>query len=564
MPGLDRRTFLVTGLVTGLAAAIPAPASADPPPTPSSSTPGAEAGAAARGLCSDPFTLGVASGDPDPAGFVIWTRLAPRPLAEDGLGGMPPIVVPVRWQVYDDEYCRRVVRAGVADASPEWGHSVHVEVDRLRPGREYWYRFRVGPHLSPTGRALTAPDPASFGGPLTMAFVSCAQYEHGYFTAYRRLAEDHPDLVLHLGDYQYEYARDTYVAPTGNVRDHEGPETVTLADYRRRHAQYKTDPDLRAAHAAAPWLVVFDDHEVDNNWAGETPAHPGERPAFGQRREAAFRAYYENMPLRRTSVPCGAGMRLYRRVGWGRMATFHLLDTRQYRDDQACGDGYKDCPESAGPERSITGAEQEAWLLDGFRRSAARWDVIGQQVFFARRDSDAGPGTRTSQDAWDGYAASRRRITQGWVDAGVRNPVVLTGDVHAHWASDLKLDYDDPAGPTVGSELVTTSVSTTGDGADSDPADHPFLRINPHLRFYNDQRGYVLTRVEREAMTADFRVVPRVSVPGAEACTRATFVVEDRVPGVQQTYLRPFSPPSAARTAGVTAEDTIRQETERP
>ncbi|WP_244301779.1 alkaline phosphatase D family protein [Microbispora triticiradicis] len=519
---------------------------------------------AARGLCSDPFTLGVASGDPDHAGFVIWTRLAPRPLAEDGLGGMPPVVVPVEWQVYDDECCRRIVRAGVADASPEWGHSVHVEVGHLAAGREYWYRFRAGPYLSPAGRALTAPHPASFGGPLTMAFVSCAQYEHGYFTAYRRLAEDHPDLVLHLGDYQYEYARDTYVAPSGNVRDHEGPETVTLADYRRRHAQYKTDADLRAAHAAAPWLVVFDDHEVDNNWAGETPAHPDEGPAFRRRREAAFRAYYENMPLRRTSIPCGAGLRLYRRVEWGRMASFHLLDTRQYRDDQACGDGYKNCPEAADPARSILGAEQEAWLLDGFRRSRARWDVIGQQVFFARRDSDAGPGTRTSQDAWDGYAASRRRVTRGWVDAGVRNPVVLTGDVHAHWASDLKLDYDDPAGPAVGSELVTTSVSTTGDGADSDPADHPFLRINPHLRFYNNQRGYVLTRVGPEAMTADFKVVPRVSVPGAEACTRATFVVEDRVPGVRQAYLRPYSPPIAARTADVTAEDTIRQETERP
>ncbi|WP_182899039.1 alkaline phosphatase [Microbispora sp. H10830] len=562
MPGLDRRSFLVTGLAAGAVTAIPAAASAAPTPTPE-----AAGEPASRGLRSDPFTLGVASGDPDHAGFVIWTRLAPQPLAEDGLGGMPQRAFSVQWQVYADERCRRVVRAGVAEASPEWGHSVHVEVDHLEPGREYWYRFRVGPYVSPAGRALTAPHPLSFGGPLTMAFVSCAQYEHGYFTSYRRLAEDHPDLVLHLGDYQYEYTKNTYVAAGGNVRDHEGPETTTLANYRQRHAQYKTDPDLQAAHAGAPWLVVFDDHEVDNNWADEMPEHPEEQPTFLERRAAAFRAYYENMPLRRTSVPRGVDMQLYRRVRWGAMANFHMLDTRQFRDDQGCGDGYKDCPEAVDPARSIMGFEQEVWLLDGFRRSRARWDVIGQQVFFAQRDNNAGPAKITSQDAWDGYVASRRRVTQGWIDAGVRNPVVLTGDVHAHWASDLKLDYDDPTGPTVGSELVTTSISTTGDGADSDPAAHPFLKINPHLKFYNNQRGYVLTKIDKDALTADFKVVPVVSAPGSEVRTRATFVIEDRVPGVQQTYLRPLDPSIAARreiTAEDMVEETVRQETERP
>ncbi|GII80019.1 alkaline phosphatase [Sphaerisporangium rufum] len=564
MPNLDRRSFLYTGLtgLTGLAAGAVATgpataAAADPAPA------GAPA-AAGRDPSADPFTLGVASGDPDHEGFVIWTRLAPQPLAEDGMGGMPGRPFQVRWQVYADERCRRVVRAGVATAAPEWGHSVHVEVAGLAADRDYWYRFRAGRYVSPAGRARTAPHPLAAGGALAMAFVSCAQYEHGYFTSYRRLAEDHPDLVLHLGDYQYEYAPDTYTIPGGNVRDHQGPETETLAGYRQRHAQYKADPDLQAAHAAAPWLVVWDDHELDNNWADEVPEKPEvPQPDFLARRAAAFRAYYENMPLRRTSVPRGIDMQLYRRIRWGRLATFHMLDTRQYRDDQGCGDGYHDCPAAVDPARSITGPAQEEWLLDGFRTSRARWDIIGQQVFFAQRDNNAGPAKVTSQDAWDGYVASRRRITQGWVDARVRNAVVLTGDVHAHWASDLKLDYDDPTGPSVGAELVATSVSTGGDGADSDPARHPYLAINPHLKFYNNQRGYVLTKIESELMTADFKVVPHVQQPGAEAYTRATFVVEDRVPGVRQTYLRPMDP--ALRSArDVTVEETVELETRRP
>ncbi|MGN9842837.1 alkaline phosphatase D family protein [Nonomuraea sp. H19] len=561
MSKLNRRHFLVTGLAAGAAAAIPATAAHADDPDPAAET---AQSLASRGLRTDPFTLGVASGDPDHEGFVLWTRLAQQPLAEDGLGGMPQRPFPVLWQVYADEQCRRVVRAGVAVAAPEWGHSVHVEVQNLSSDREYWYRFRVGPYISPVGRARTAPHPLSYGGALAMAFVSCAQFEHGYFTSYRRLAEEHPDLILHLGDYQYEYTKNTYNIPGGNIRHHEGPETETLANYRQRHAQYKADPDLQAAHAAAPWLVVWDDHELDNNWADEVPEKPEvPQPNFRARREAAFRAYYENMPLRRTSIPRGLDMQLYRRIRWGRMATFHMLDTRQYRDDQGCGDGYKDCPASIDPNRSITGAEQEAWLLDGFRHSRAQWDILGQQVFFAQRDNNAGPAKVTSQDAWDGYVASRRRITQGWLDADVRNPVVLTGDVHAHWASDLKLDYDDPTGPSVGSELVATSISTGGNGADSDPAAHPFLKINPHLKFYNNQRGYVLTKIEREQMTADFKVVPRVSEPGAEAYTRATFVIEDQVPGVQQTYLKPLDPTLRIQTE-MTVEETVRLETERP
>jgi alkaline phosphatase D len=366
-----------------------------------------------------------------------------------------------------------------------------------------------------------------------MAFASCSQYEHGYFTAYRHLADEEPDVILHLGDYIYEYKANDYTIAQGNVRDHAGPETETLANYRQRHAQYKTDLDLQLAHAAAPWLVVWDDHEVDNNWADEVPEKPEiPQPNFLDRRAAAFRAYYENMPLRRSSVPQGIDLQLYRRVRWGRMATFHMLDTRQYRSDQACGDGARTgCAERLDPARSITGAEQERWLLDGLRRSTSTWDVIGQQVFFAQRDFAAGPVQTFSMDGWDGYVASRDRLLRGIADT-VTNPVVLTGDVHRHYANELKANFDDASSPTVGVELVTTSITSNGDGSDRTPATDVQLAENPHIKFANTQRGYVRTTFTSRQLRADFRVLPYVTQPGAPVSTRASFVVEEGEPGL--------------------------------
>lgn len=550
-----RRDFLTYSAVLGAGALTPILAAGP-----------ADARTHALRLRRDPFTLGVAAGDPEPDGFVIWTRLAVDPLAPDGLGGMPDRRIPVRWQVATDDRFQNVVRRGTATTVRELGFAVHLEVDGLRPGREYWYRFSTGPYVSRSGRAVTAPRPDAMPAALAMSFVSCAQFEHGLFTAYRRLAEDRPDLVLHLGDYHYEYAANSYVAPGGNVRDHDGPETTTLESYRQRHAQYKTDPDLQEAHAATAWAVVFDDHEIDNNWAADIPEKPLETPGFAERRKAAFQAYYENMPLRRTSVPRGANMQLYRRLDWGRLATFHLLDTRQFRSDQGCGDGYKaDCPAAVDPARSITGGTQEEWLLDGFRRSQARWDVIGQQVFFAQRDSNGGPLKTVSMDAWDGYAASRDRITQGWVDADVRNPVVLTGDVHAHWASELKLDYDDPTTRSVGTELVCSSITSGGNGADSAATAHPWLGWNPHLKFQNNLRGYVNTTITAEEMSVDFRCLNQVRTPDEPVFTRATFVIEDREPTLNQTYDRPPAIDSLSRkSTGDITRDTIEWETSRP
>jgi len=503
-------------------------------------------------LNTDPFTLGVASGDPEPDGVVLWTRLALNPLAEDGMGGMPNGSFDVKWEVASDERFRHRVASGTAETAAEIGYSVHIEVDGLESGREYHYRFKTGKWVSPAARTRTAPSRRSMPSELRMSFASCSQYEHGYFTAYRHMAESNPDLILHLGDYQYEYKAGVYLSPDGNVRDHEGPETVTLATYRQRHAQYKADPDLQAAHAVAPWLVVWDDHETENNWADEVPESGSDTPNtadFLVRRAAAFQAYWENMPLRRSSVPEGIDMQLYRRVRWGRLANFHMMDTRQYRDDQACGDGQQtDCAEAWDESRTITGEAQEEWLIDGFHASKARWDILGQQVFFTQRDADAAGPLRTSMDGWDGYAASRQRIIDGWVEAEVRNPVVLTGDVHTHWAGEILPDFPAAQGDSVGVELVASSITSGGNGADSVPENNSALKINPHIKFRNAQRGYVETVITPDQMDVNFQVVPQVTVQDAPVYTRRSYTVADRDRTLHQTYDRPVDAAMSSRT----------------
>ncbi|UJW33488.1 alkaline phosphatase D family protein [Saccharothrix sp. AJ9571] len=482
------------------------------------------------GLAAAPgavYNLGVASGDPYADSVVLWTRLARNPVAEDGLGGMPARGQVVEWQIAKDEKFTDLVRHGRTWASPESAHSVHVEADGLAPGTEYFYRFRTGSEISPVGRTRTAPAPGQMSD-LTMCFASCSHYGQGYFTAYRHLAQDEPGLILHLGDYQYEYA-----AGANEVRKVLGPETIQLADYRLRHAQYKTDPDLQLAHATAPWLVVWDDHETENNWADEVPEDSSQTPgaAFLARRKAAFQAYYENMPLRRTARPHGIDMRLYRRLAWGDLATFHMLDTRQYRDNQACGDGVKaNCAERLTPTRSITGDEQEKWIVDGFNASRARWDVLGQQVFFAQIDLTPGAAEGYNMDAWDGYKVNRDRIATAMGHSAVRNGVVLTGDVHRHWAAEIKQTYGQPDSKGVGVELVTTSVTSGRDGDDN--PNQAVLDENPHVKFHRNRRGYIRTRFTADELRADYRVLPYVTKPDAPVSTAASFVVEDRVPAL--------------------------------
>ncbi|MFF1419012.1 alkaline phosphatase D family protein [Streptomyces sp. NPDC058280] len=487
----------------------------------------------------DPFTLGIASGDPWPDGFVLWTRLAPRPLDPDGAGGMPPHSVGVFWEVAADELFRHVVRRGWTRAVAELAHSVHIEVKGLQPGREYFYRFRAGGVLSPVGRTRTAPSPYSRPKALNFAFVSCQAWFEGFYTAYQHLAEEDIDLVLHLGDYIYENPIDAM----GGVRNvpvaaELRPEPMNLVQYRNRHALHRFDPDLIAAHRAHPWAVVWDDHEVEDNWArdiSKVDTEPDGDPAvFRERAAAAFQAYYEHLPLRLPNKPRGFDARMYRGLRYGRMATFHILDTRLFRDDQPCGDGIKSgCDERLSPSRSLLGAEQERWLYNSLGRSDATWNLIPQQIPVTQVDTDPGPGQSFVMDFWDGYVASRQRLFQQISDRNVRNPVVLTGDMHRHLAADLKQNYDDPDSPTVGVEFVGTSIATGKDGMDLDPSGASLLAANSHIKFTNYQRGYVRCSLTPETCRADFRVLPYVTTPGAPVSTRTSFVTEAGRPGVK-------------------------------
>ncbi|MBW3540718.1 MAG: alkaline phosphatase D family protein, partial [Planctomycetes bacterium] len=387
-------------------------------------------------LRDDPFQLGVASGEPAPDGVVLWTRLAADPLHG---GGMPHEAVEVGWELAADDKMQRIVRQGTATASPERAHAVHVEVNGLQPGRWYWYRFHVGSETSPLGRTRTAPAPNSLPQALRFAFASCQHYESGLFTAYEHMARENLDLVIHLGDYIYEAA-----GREGQVRRHVGAELETLDDYRNRHAQYKTDGALQAAHAAFPWLVTWDDHEFDNNYAAaiseEAEIDPGK---FLQRRAAAYQAYYEHMPLRPSALPCGPDMRLYRRVPFGRLAEFAVLDTRQYRTDQPCGDHNKPpCDGVFAADATLLGGRQEQWLTAGLLESRAKWNVLAQQVMMARVDRTPGEQVAWSMDQWAGYDAARSRLLRFLAERSVSNPVVLTGDIHSNWVNDLKIDFE--------------------------------------------------------------------------------------------------------------------------
>ncbi|MFF1697099.1 alkaline phosphatase D family protein [Streptomyces sp. NPDC058257] len=524
---LGRRRFLtVTGAAAALAFATNLP------------TAGAASAAEldARKIADNPFTLGVASGDPLPGSVLLWTRLAPSPY-EPG-SGLPAQRVTVQWELAHDARFRRVARRGSVIAHPEFNHSVRVEVGYLDADRTYYFRFRTGKWISETGRTRTAPALGGKVSSLKLAAVSCQAYHDGYFTAYKHLAQDDVDVVFHLGDYLYEYAVNS-VGGNRHYTDRTLPalynrETQTLEDYRLRYALYKSDPDLRAAHAAHPFVVTWDDHEAENNYAGDRDENGNPPAEFLVRRAAAYRAYWENLPLRSPQRPSGPDLQLYRRVQWGKLAQFDVLDTRQYRSDQAYGDGsHVPGPESTDPRRTLTGATQERWLIEGWRRSRALWNVVPQQVNFSERKLDLNAVAKVSMDAWDGYTASRDRVLAGAASAGIENLMVLTGDVHVAYAYDIKADFADQGSKTVGTEIVATSVASGKDGADKPANWDTYTKANPHMKFYNGRRGYVTVDLGQESARADFKTVSAVSAPGAPITTAASFVTEAGNPGLK-------------------------------
>ncbi|KUL31916.1 alkaline phosphatase D family protein [Actinoplanes awajinensis] len=487
-------------------------------------------GALPRPRIADPFTLGVASGDPLPEGVVLWTRLAPRPL--EPAGGLPPVPYPVGWQVAEDDRFTRVVRSGTATAAPEFGHTVHVDVRGLRPGRDYHYRFRTGGHLSPPGRTRTTPARTSSPRALRFAVASCQSYSDGYYDAWRHAAAEDFDVVFFLGDYIYEGAIDSVGGnrlDTGlALPDTFELETDTLDLYRMRYALHRTDPDLQAAHAAFPWMLTWDDHEVQDNYADAVSRFP-DVPAqdFLVRRADAYRAYWENQPLRRSHAPAGPDMSLHRRFRFGDLAEAYLLDTRQYRSDQVCGDNLRaGCADREDPGRTLLGAPQRDWLLDRMGRSEARWSVLAQQVMMAECRY-GGPADRRDMDKWDGYPPDRQRI----LEQAARTPgtVVLSGDLHYNYAADLHLRPDERP---VAVELVGTSISSAGDGSDSTPQLDLQREYNPHLRFANAQRGYLRCELTRDRLRADYRVMSEVTRRGGTVSTRASFVSERERPGL--------------------------------
>ena len=515
---VDRRRFLEVLAALGVSQTIPACA-------------------ADRKVSFDsyPFTLGVASGYPTPEGVVLWTRLAPKPLEPDG--GLAPEPVPMRWEVAEDERFAKVIASGAEFPAHDWAHSVHVEVRGLAPGRWYFYRFLAGDAASPVGRTRTAPPPGADSPRLRFAVASCQHYEQGWFNAYRHILDDDPDLLAFLGDYIYETSWGR-----NHVRKHGATEPYSLDEYRVRHALYKTDADLQQAHRAMPWIVTWDDHEVDYDYADDRPEDGMERADFLLRRAAAYRAYYEHLPLPARMRPKGPDMRIHTEFGWGTLARFCLLDDRQYRSWHACpragrrgGSNTVDierCPQLFNPNRSMLGRAQERWLEGTLEKSDARWNLLAQQTPMAQFDQKPGPGRVAWTDGWVGYPAARRRLLDVIHSRKISNPVVLGGDVHSFNVNDLKLDFDDPASPVVASEFVGTSITSQ---AWAQERLNAFLPDNPHMKLVDSRyRGYVRAEVTPTQMRADLRAMESVTDPQAPCSTLASFVVEDGKAGPQR------------------------------
>ena len=483
---------------------------------------------------NDPFSLGVASGDPTPDGFVLWTRLAPNPLEADG--GMGDRVVDVAYELAEDESFSRIVRAGVERAVPGWGHAVHAEIHGLPAGRTYFYRFHAGGVVSPLGRAETAPVMGEAVDRFRVAWVSCSHYEQGFFHAYKDLVAQAPNVIVHTGDHIYESSWGD------QIRRHVTQEPYTLSDYRRVHALYRMDPDLQAAAAIAPWLVTWDDHEVDNDYAGDI-AEEGHVSVetFRARRLAAYQAYWENMPLRRKAMleRAQGEMRIWSASTFGNPAALYMTDGRQYRSPMACptpedrGGNIipSSCEDLADPSRTYLGAQQERWLNSQFGRTDAQWNIVVQPTLFSEFNyENPEGGTVVWSDGWSGFPAARQRMVDMFANREGSNPILLGGDTHCNWVSDVKTDYTDPNSATVASEFVTTSI-TSGHGYQDVMAAR--VPAHPHIKHFDGrERGYGLLDLYQDRAEVSLRVVEDVTRRDGDAArNQAKFVIEAGNPG---------------------------------
>ena len=493
-------------------------------------TPGAQAQAMPARWQHNPFSLGVASGQPQPTSVVLWTRL----LIHDADAARRTAATEVVCELFADEALRQPVRQWRLATDASRGHSLHVLAEGLQPGRHYWFRFASGHALSPVGRTRTSPALNEPVRRLRLALASCQHYEQGHYVAHRHMAAQDLDLVLFVGDYIYESSNKNF-----KIRSHEGGMPFSLDEYRARHAHYKSDPDLQASHAAHPWLMTWDDHEVVNDYANDLDRNFTDPVLFLQRRAAAYQAYFEHMPLRLGPDPrLPSQMRIHDRMAWGTLADLWTLDCRQHRDHHACPDLMRGggrvvmgCDALNDPARSMFGAAQEAWLTAGLTQSQRRWKLLAQSTLMASSGIQTPLGRSAFTDGWDGYPQARSRLLQTVADARLSDVVMLGGDVHANVAAQLRLQPGDERSPVVASEVVTTSVSTRGMSA---KLTAQVQRDNPDIRHArSDERGYTLIDVRPERLEAQFLTTPHPVMPQASLALQGRWTIRQGVAGVE-------------------------------
>ena len=506
---ISRRSFLIGGASAAALAACSGGDEKSATPATTTTVEVPTTAAAATPLTASPFSLGVASGDPDTTSVVLWTRLV-------GATGEHPVV----WEVGTDERLEHLVAAGVETATGDDAHTVHAIAGDLEAGAEYWYRFTAGRFTSPVGRTHTTPD--GDADVLRFAFASCQDWQRGFYTAHEHLAAEDVDLVVHLGDYIYESG----INPNA-VRQHDSAVVTTLDQYRARYALYKSDPNLQAVHARAPWFVIWDDHEVQDGYAGETPKAVDPAIDFVARRAAAYKAWWEHHPTR-LDRPVADALTMYRPLRWGSLVTFFGLDGRQYRDDQPCeraSDLGGGCSERDDPARTMLGADQEAWLATEMPASGSRWNVLANQTIFSPSGIPIGADEIFNLDQWDGYPGARARMLD--VIAETRNPVIITGDIHASAVGDVRRGDDVVAVELVGPAMSSTFPAQFADlfEAAGDAAGAAMVDAK--------HNGYVLCEVTPDRFRADYRFVSTTAEPKATVSTASSWQIAAGTPGVR-------------------------------
>lgn len=489
----------------------------------------------------NPFSMGIASGSPASDSIVLWTRLDPDAVEAAGLIRQAS---PVIWQIAHDDKFTKIVAKGTVQAEPLLAHSVHAEVSGLAPDRQYFYRFIAGDAISPIGRTRTFPVADAKPARLRLAYASCQQWGSGYYSAYRQMCNEDLDVVMFLGDYMYEYPNSRPV----DVRPTTGGWITTLDGYRSRYALHKSDSNLQAIHAACPWLMTWDDHEVQNDYAGTQQGENGPPVTdFMARRSAAYQAFYEHMPVKRTDFAqiiskTGENARVFGSTQYGNLATLYLLDDRQFRDPQVCNPNNRpgssrvnpaNCPELNLPHRTLLGQEQEGWLKRKFESSKAQWNVLGQQTIFGSRNFDTNGKVLFNNDGWDGYPVARQRLIDAMQSTRLSNPVVLGGDIHENWVGHILANYDQPDSPKVGVEFCGTSISSPT--KTSQTRVEQIRSVNPHFVFANSEyRGYGVVEFTNTSLTTTLKAVKDVTQPDSEVFPLAKFEVESGNPAIRQ------------------------------